>query len=311
LAEHCWENMTDRIRSALAHIPAGDRALWVEAGMALHSELRDGGREIWTSWSMQAENYNAAAAASVWRSFKAGSITIASLYHRAIEHGWVPDKDYQPPSPAELQAHQRANAARDRAEAALKAKEQAGAARRARWILDNCRIDLHPYLSNKGFQEMTGLVWRPKDESLLAIPMSVSGSLVGVQLVSPEGKKKFLKGQRTSGAEFVIGTKGRDWLVEGYATGLSLRDCLAALKQHYRIHVCFSAWNLVKVAQRLPDCLVVADNDESGAGKAAAEKTGRPFWMSDRIGEDLNDCCRRVKLFKASQSIRKFVLDSR
>lgn len=303
--------MTDRIRSALAHIPASDRALWVEAGMALHSELRDGGRDIWESWSMQAENYNAAAAASVWRSFKAGSITIASLYHRAIEHGWIPDKGYQPPSQDELQARQRANAERDRAECLQRDKARAEAARKAAWMVNQCKLEQHAYLEYKGWPDMTGLVWRPDPENnLLLIPMSISGALVGCQMIDRTGAKKFLKGQRTSGAEFVIGTKGRDWLVEGYATGLSLRDCLAALKQHYRIHVCFSAGNLVKVAQRLPGCLVVADNDESGAGKAAAEKTGRPFWMSDRVGEDLNDCCRRVKLFKASQSIRKFILDT-
>lgn len=301
--------MTDRIRSALAHIPAGDRALWIEAGMALHSELRDGGRDLWESWSRQAENYNATAAAAVWRSFKAGSITIGTLFHRATEYGWVPDKDYQPPSQDELQARQRANAERDRAECLQRDKARAEAARKAAWMVNQCKLEQHAYLEYKGWPEMTGLVWRPDPENnLLLIPMSVDGTLVGCQMIDRTGAKKFLKGQRTSGAEFVIGTKGRDFLVEGYATGLSLRDCLAALKQHYRIHVCFSAGNLVKVAQRLPGCLVVADNDESGAGKAAAEKTGRPFWMSDRVGEDLNDHCRRVKLFKASQSIREFVV---
>ena len=54
-------NMIDQsrqIESAISYIPAIDRELWVEIGMAVKSELGDSGFDLWDRWSSQADSYN-------------------------------------------------------------------------------------------------------------------------------------------------------------------------------------------------------------------------------------------------------------
>ena len=65
---------------------------------------------------------------------------------------------------------------------------------------------------------------------------------------------------------------------------------------------------MVRVADSLEQGLVIADNDESGTGQRAAEEIGWPVWMSDRVGEDANDCHRRIGLFAFSQSLTQSML---
>ncbi|RLJ21778.1 hypothetical protein DJ030_03370 [bacterium endosymbiont of Escarpia laminata] len=76
------------IRSALSCIPATDRETWVQMGMAVKSKLGDTGFGIWDEWSSTAHNYSEKAARSVWRSIKAGSIGIGTLFYIAKQHGW-------------------------------------------------------------------------------------------------------------------------------------------------------------------------------------------------------------------------------
>ena len=182
------------------------------------------------------------------------------------------------------------------------------AASKAAWILDQCQFGKHDYLKAKGFPEEQGNVWAFNGQQLLVIPMRSDGHLVGVQLIDEQGGKKFLSGQRTSGAEFVFKNKGMHILVEGYATALSIRLALSQLKKRYTLHVCFSAGNMVKVAATLPDGIVIADNDASGTGERVAKQIGWPYWMSDQVGEDANDAHRRLGLFKFAQSLTRSVV---
>src|SRR3989344_445081 len=180
------------------------------------------------------------------------------------------------------------------------------AARKAEWILSQCKHERHAYLHQKGWPQMTGSVWWPaQEQNLLCIPMRVGRDLVGVQLIDRRGEKKYLKGQRTSGAEYCISNPGHgalDWWVEGYATGLSLRDCLHALRMRYRIHICFSAGNLKRMATV---GVVVADNDVKKTGEAAAHATGLPYFMPPP--GDLNDMHKAQGLFRTSQALRKWL----
>lgn len=169
----------------------------------------------------------------------------------------------------------------------------------------------HPYLERKGFPDEQGIVLDIDNQPVLLIPMRCGGSLVGLQQIWPDGTKKFLYGQRTTGAVFKFDNKGLNVLCEGYATALSIRAALKQLKVRYTIHVCFSAGNMVRVADMLPPGLVVADNDVSGTGQAAAASIGWPTWISDREGEDANDHHRRVGLFAFSQSLQQSMLDVR
>lgn len=199
---------------------------------------------------------------------------------------------------------------RDLAEQARRAEQdtlrrQAEAAKKAAWILHQCQYAYHPYLKAKGFPDEVGNVWVREGEHLLVIPMRIGQRLVGVQLIDSEGGKKFLSGQVTGGAEYVIDNRGPNFLCEGYATALSLRLMLKNWKRRYTIHVCFSAGNMLKIAATLPGGYVIADHDLSGVGQNTAKTIGWPYWHPEEPGMDLNDAHLKYGIFKVSQSLFK------
>lgn len=179
---------------------------------------------------------------------------------------------------------------------------QRQAADKAAAILSKVVPDDHPYLEAKGLKEK-GLVWYRDGQRLLVVPMRVGADLVGCQIIGEDGNKRFLSGQRTAGAAFVINARGPNVLCEGYATGLSVQAALRKLNRPYTLYVCFSAGNLQKIAQGLPDGFVVADNDISGTGQRVAQAIGWPHWISPEPGEDANDYHRRAGLFSLSQAL--------
>ena len=180
------------------------------------------------------------------------------------------------------------------------------AERKAASLLSACSLEKHAYFDAKGFPQELGNVLPSEDGCpLLCIPMMRFGRLAGLQTITVDGDKKFLFGQQSAGAQFVFDGRGRDWFCEGYATALSLRAALSALKMRYRIHVCFSAHNLARLAAACDDGIVMADNDENGAGLKAAQQSGRPYILPPVVGEDANDWHKRDGLFQFSQAIRR------
>ncbi len=133
---------------------------------------------------------------------------------------------------------------------------------------------------------MKARVWKDK----LLAPVMVEGKVSSLEMVAPDGEKRFLKGGRVAGGVPHLGN-GRFWAwVEGYATGLSVWMALARLyKRDVRVTVCFSAGNLRKAARQAGRGVVAADHDHSGEGLSAARATGLPLWMPDEPG-DANDC---------------------
>jgi phage/plasmid primase-like uncharacterized protein len=182
---------------------------------------------------------------------------------------------------------------------------QRDAAQKAAWILKQCQFASHEYLKKKGFPDEVGNVWVKDGERLLIIPMRIEDRLVGCQLISEDGVKKFLTGQKTSEAAFSFDNKGANILCEGYATALSIRAVLKALRRRYRIHVCFSAGNMGKVAAKLSGGYIVADNDASGTGERAAREIGWPYYLPPVVGNDFNDHHLAVGMFKAGQDLIK------
>ena len=137
--------------------------------------------------------------------------------------------------------------------------------------------------------------------------MYVAGKLSSLQMIDRHGVKKFIAGGVTSQAEFCIdegGINAADWWVEGFASGLSLRACLVALKMPHRIHICFSAQNLKRMAH---SGYVIADNDSSLTGQNAAQATGLPYWMPTITGDDINDVHKANGTFRTSQILRKWL----
>jgi putative DNA primase/helicase len=184
-----------------------------------------------------------------------------------------------------------------------RANEASNAAKRAEMIVSNAVIEPHAYLDSKGWRD-TGLVWYPSEGvNLLVIPMRVAGVLSGVQLIDRCGNKKFLKGQRANGAEYVFGSRGLDVWCEGYATARSISECLSMAGMLVKVHACFSAGNLKRMAK---SGFVVADNDASQTGENAAQATGLPYWMPDAVGTDFNDLHKEIGTFAAGMKLRKW-----
>ena len=208
---------------------------------------------------------------------------------------------WQPETPIKID---RKKIARDLAVNEAKRKaDQADAVKRAAYIMSQTLLGKHPYLDSKGFVGAEDMVWGHEGKKTLVVPMRVGGSLVGCQLIEEDGSKKFLYGQRTSNAELVIDNKGTHILCEGYATALSIKEALVKMSRRYTIHVCFSAGNMKKVAEGLPDGLIVADNDQSGTGERVAKEIGWKYWMSDVVGEDANDTHQRIGVLRLGLSL--------
>ena len=190
-------------------------------------------------------------------------------------------------------------------------RRQTTAALKAELILSQCHLDISQYLASKGFPDALGNVWARDDSyPVLVIPMHIKSALVGVQLIGHDGHKRFLPGQRCNDATFSIGDGENIFLVEGYASGLSLKAILDSLKIRYTIHVCFSAQNMARIAKAPKTAILICDNDESGTGQKVGAESGRRWWMPETCGMDINDLHKSIGTFKAAQILRKFLQNS-
>lgn len=199
------------------------------------------------------------------------------------------------PALTEESRRQLAARARDREE--TQERGWARAVAKAEEMLATARPGHHGYLMRKGFDEKTlGLVL---PDGALFVPMRdlETNALRGAQLIrwvvdERVWEKKFLPGMRANGAVFRLGRPKamETMLCEGLATGLSIEMAARSLNLNLGVLVCFSAGNLVNVAPRVKGkAFVFADNDASGTGQTAAEKTGLPWAMSPDAGADAND----------------------
>lgn len=182
------------------------------------------------------------------------------------------------------------------------------AIKKAESMLRKCKNDTSVYLASKGFPDMCFNILHEQDkEPLLCVPMRINGSLSGLQVIAPDGAKRFVYGTNATYATFDIGNGGLHVYTEGLATALTAQLVMATLKIPYTIHCCFSAGNLKKVALKMGSGIILADHDESKTGENAAKDTGLKYFMSPLVGEDFNDYWLTNGTFKASMEIKKLI----
>lgn len=186
-----------------------------------------------------------------------------------------------------------------------RAREAVAAAQKAKAIIGSAKQEQHAYLDAHNMRERVGLVYYPDEKTnLLCIPMRVGNAIVGCQLIDRDGNKRFLKGQKTVGAEYVLGSRGIDVWVEGFCTGAAVQTALQGMKIHAKVHVTFSAGNLKKMAR----CgVIIADHDKSKAGELAAAETGLPFYLPENEGDDFCDEWQRIGTFQAGMKLRQWL----
>ena len=183
-------------------------------------------------------------------------------------------------------------------------EREKSAAKRAQLDITRATIDMHPYLADKGFPNYKMLVL---DLALVVPIRNARREILTLQLIAEDGLKRFLPGGRVKGGAYQLGRGKERWTVEGLATGLSVYAALRRLERDVTVYCAFSTSNLPHIATK---GAVVADNDESGAGVAAAEKTGRPFWTPPEVG-DANDFHLNHGLDQLAAELREWIKNAR
>lgn len=209
---------------------------------------------------------------------------------------WTPEQKRQW---AERMREVEAQRARDLAELQQRAADKAA----SMWAAATDASERgHPYLTKK---QIAGLGARVLRDQLL-IPMRHGpGALVGLQVVQPDGSRKFLTGTPAGGAYMVLGKPGAGpvAIVEGYATGVSVH-----MATQFCTVVAFSAGNLEAVARKIRKAMPAArlilggDDDtftDGNPGMTAAShaasvvnaRVARPVWVDSERGRgtDFND----------------------
>jgi putative DNA primase/helicase len=237
---------------------------WVRCKTVDHPKKRNGSYKFLgdVGW---VQNHATMAEVAMWREgARAGTIDRSAL--RAMM------------AVSEAQERAKHSEAREKAEAILKASV----------------LGVHPYLAGKGFPKEI----MPVNDGKLIVPMRDFKNyrqLNSLQFITPEGEKKFFPGGKAKGSVYILGPQfARErWLVEGYATALSVRAACASIYREVQVITCFSAGNLAHVGRlvRISGArgFVFADNDASLAGRKAAEDTGLPWIAALEIGMDAND----------------------
>ncbi len=294
----------EEVRAALGHVSAEERDVWVRMGMAVKSAMGESGLEVWLEWSATSEKYQEKTARNVWRSFdELGGVGAGSLVFEAKRGGWVPQQDSEfVPTDRKLAAKERRDAEEVRARKGREAGEAAAK------VLAFAKPEIgSAYLHRKGLPGQRCLLLEGK----LVVPMRHfrSGVLVGYQQIERAGRKKFLPfGMVAGGAVHRIGLhhpRSLTWFCEGYVTGLTIYEALRSLyRREDCVIVCFSAGNLAKVGKAIGGGIVIADNDSSGAGEAAAQATGMPYWMPPVIDFDANDYMLQWGLPAVAEELR-------
>jgi putative DNA primase/helicase len=151
------------------------------------------------------------------------------------------------------------------------------------------RVD-HAYLASKRIKPYGIRQLREQ----LVVPVCVDDTITSLQLIQPDGSKKFLTGGEIKGGYFLIGEYGGTLCIaEGYATACSIHEATG-----HAVAVAFNAGNLEPVARSLrskfPEARLIlcADDDQRTEGnpgltKAQTSAQAVSGWLA---GPDFTGC---------------------
>lgn len=133
----------------------------------------------------------------------------------------------------------------------------------------------------------------------LVVPLMHKGEVSGVQTISPDGNKMFMKGSQIKGAHYTFGRLDRAhyaFIAEGIGTAGAIARQMN-LKEN--VVVCaFNCGNLLEVVKEIREkeptikIVIAADNDEAGleaAAKAAANTKNLIVRKPEKEGQDFAD----------------------
>jgi putative DNA primase/helicase len=221
----------DDIWQMLSSIDAYDRDDWITIGMALKSYLGDAGFSLFDDWSQTADNYQASAARSVWRSFRGSGVNIGTLVHMAKQNGWRGDAA-PAPAPRRAPRPQQSNTARYAAELWLRANKWMQA---DNWLSQPSPDELvitHPYAIKKGITSAggagRGIATGPnigKNADCIIVPIRERGvgRVQAVECINARGDKCTF-GPKSGGYLLLGNTRDKTipWFVaEGWADSYS------------------------------------------------------------------------------------------
>jgi putative DNA primase/helicase len=191
----------------------------------------------------------------------------AGSWRTGVSLTWF-DQVTKPATAAERQALRDRMQAIKRQRAEDQAKVYAEARTKADklWRLAKPATEHHPYLITK---KVRGWGIRQLRDQLIIPARDVDGQLHTLQLIGPDGGKKFLTGGRVRGCYYAIGRPDGVLLIaEGYATAASVYEATGQATA-----AAFNATNMVEVAQALrgkfgPGIKIVlaADDDHATPG---------------------------------------------
>lgn len=306
----------DEIRTALSHIGADDREMWIRMGAAVKDELGEDGFQLWDEWSQMGNGYNPRDAKAAWKSFKPGFIGIGTLFHHARQNGWRPGKPYVPLSDAE-KARRQAESEAKRIEAErlrLEGYERVKGTAQRIWAQSVPATPEHPYLISKGITDPAVIAGIRQNEyrgSLnLQIPVFYDNQLHNLQSIDPSGDKRFLKDGRKDGGYMVVGDASKITngvvIAEGFATAASIHQATGQ-----PVIVAFDAGNMVKVSETLARNLpsdtkvtIAVDNDASGKGLHSARQAAA-FFGGRAVAIEPEFTMQQIQTFQQSAGLDK------
>ncbi|MFT4242556.1 MAG: DUF3987 domain-containing protein [Acidovorax sp.] len=267
----------------------------IHAGGKLHRFSTSGARSDDSGWYVLHDDGDIAAGAyGCWRT--------------GLSKTWCSKRE-DAMTPAERDAHRdrmRAVRAQRLADTAQRQKQAAQAAAQ-RWQAAQA-VAGHDYLKTKGVHAY-GL--KVEGDGLLIPMRDTAGVLHSLQVIAPDGSKRFQPGGRVKGCYHGIGKPAGVLVVcEGYATGASIHEATGLA-----VAVAFNAGNLLEVAQALHAkypalrLVLAADDDwrtDGNPGMAKASEAARtvggdlavPVFPDGREGKDtdFNDLHRLAGL---------------